>query len=123
MVNPISSESHGFVSAAPGYWPEVSSADWADWRWQLKNRVTSLSALEQRLNLNTEERAGVLLAGSKLALAVTPHYFNLIERDNPGCPIRRQVIPRIEEGYDSPFDMADPCGEDSSMPVPGLVHR
>jgi lysine 2,3-aminomutase len=75
------------------------------------------------LNLNTEERAGVLLAGSKLALAVTPHYFNLIERGNPGCPIRRQVIPRIEEGYDSPFDMADPCGEDSSMPVPGLVHR
>ena len=123
MVNPISSESHRFVSATPGYWPDVSSTDWADWRWQLKNRVTSLAALEQRLNLNTEERAGVLLAGSKLALAVTPHYFNLIERDNPGCPIRRQVIPRIEEGYDSPFDMADPCGEDTSMPVPGLVHR
>ena len=123
MVNPISSESQRFVSAAPGYWPDVSSVDWADWRWQLKNRVTTLAVLEQHLNLNTEERAGVLLAGSKLALAVTPHYFNLIERDNPGCPIRRQVIPRIEEGYDSPFDMADPCGEDSSMPVPGLVHR
>ncbi len=123
MVNPISSESHRFVSAAPGYWPDVSLADWADWRWQLKNRVTTLASLEKHLNLNTEERAGVLLAGSKLALAVTPHYFNLIERDNPGCPIRRQVIPRIEEGYDSPFDMADPCGEDSSMPVPGLVHR
>jgi len=123
MVNPISSESHRFVSAAPGYWPDVSPADWADWRWQLKNRVTTLASLEKHLNLNTEERAGVLLAGSKLALAVTPHYFNLIERGNPGCPIRRQVIPRIEEGYDSPFDMADPCGEDSSMPVPGLVHR
>ena len=123
MVNPISSESHRFVSSAPGYWPDVSSADWADWRWQLKNRVTTLAVLEQHLNLNTEERAGVLLAGSKLALAVTPHYFNLIEWDNPGCPIRRQVIPRIEEGYDSPFDMADPCGEDTSMPVPGLVHR
>ena len=97
--------------------------DWADWRWQLKNRVTTLSALEQHLELTSEERAGVLLAGTKLALAVTPHYFNLIERDNPDCPIRRQVIPRIEEGYDSPHDMADPCGEDSSMPVPGLVHR
>src|SRR5256884_5808648 len=23
----------------------------------------------------------------------------------------------------SPYDMADPCGEDSHMPVPGLVHR
>ena len=64
-----------------------------------------------------------LLSGDKLALAVTPHFFNLIERDNPDCPIRRQVIPRIEETWASPYDMADPCGEDSHMPVPGLVHR
>jgi len=112
-----------FTSPAPGYWKNVSPSDWQDWRWQQRNRVTTLAALEQHLVLNTEERAGVLLAGSKLALAVTPHYFNLIERDNPDCPIRRQVIPRIEEGYDSPYDMADPCGEDSHMPVPGLVHR
>ena len=44
-------------------------------------------------------------------------------RDNPACPIRRQVIPRIEEADDSPYDMADPCGEDSHMPIPGLVRR
>jgi lysine 2,3-aminomutase len=112
-----------FVSRAPGFWPETSTVDWNDWRWQLKNRVTTLAGLESRLNLTAEERAGVLLAGSKLALAVTPHFFNLIEPDNSACPIRRQVVPRMEEGWDSPHDMADPCGEDSSMPVPGLVHR
>jgi lysine 2,3-aminomutase len=112
-----------FISHAPGYWPDAAPADWADWRWQQKNRVTTLAGLESRLTLSSEERAGVLLAGTKLALAVTPHYFNLIEPNNPACPIRRQVIPRIEEGYNSPHDMADPCGEDSSMPVPGLVHR
>lgn len=110
-----------FVSHAPGHWGE--EPHWDDWRWQMKNRVTTLAGLESRLNLTSEERAGVLLAGTKLALAVTPHYFNLLERDNPGCPIRRQVIPRIEEGYDSPYDMSDPCGEDAAMPVPGLVHR
>ncbi|MEI6034992.1 MAG: KamA family radical SAM protein [Verrucomicrobiae bacterium] len=110
-----------FVSHAPGFWGE--EPDWHDWRWQMKNRVTTLGGLERHLHLTAGERAGVLLAGTKLALAVTPHYFNLIERDNPGCPIRRQVIPRIEEGYDSPSDMADPCGEDAAMPVPGLVHR
>ena len=112
-----------FISHAPGYWKDTSASDWDDWRWQQRNRITTLAALDAHLQLTTEERAGVLLAGSKLALAVTPHYFNLIERDNPACPIRRQVIPRIEEAYDSPYDMADPCGEDSHMPVPGLVHR
>ena len=85
---------------APGYWPDVSPELWNDWKWQLKNRVTSLAQLEQHLVLSDEERNGVLLSGDKLALAVTPHFFNLIERDNPDCPIRRQVIPRDRRNVD-----------------------
>jgi len=112
-----------FVPASQGYWPEVPSAQWNDWKWQLKNRVTDLAGLEKHLVLTPEERAGVILSGSKLALAVTPHYFNLIERDNPACPIRRQIIPNVGEGYVAPGEFADPCGEDDHMPVPGLVHR
>jgi len=112
-----------FVSHAPGYWPDVVPAQWNDWKWQLKNRVVSLARLEELIAVTPEERAGALLAGNKLSLAITPHFFNLIERDNPDCPIRRQVVPRMEEGYTAPWEMADPCGEDSDMPVPGLVHR
>ncbi len=85
-----------FISHAPGYWPDADPAQWNDWKWQLKNRVTTLAQLEQHLVLSQEERAGVLLSGNKLALAITPHFFNLIERDNPDCPNRRQVVPRIE---------------------------
>lgn len=96
---------------------------WADAKWQLRNRVENLAGLEERIRLTDEERAGVLLAGNKLAMSITPHYFNLIDPDDPGCPIRRQVIPRIEEGWNAPEEVADPCGEDSHMPVPGLVHR
>ncbi len=112
-----------FISHAPGYWPDEATEKWDDHRWQLRNRVDSLADLEQRLNLTDVERAGVLLAGTKLAMSITPHFFNLIDRDDPDCPIRRQVIPRIEEGWNAPEEMADPCGEDSHMPVPGLVHR
>jgi lysine 2,3-aminomutase len=123
MSNQSQSPGANFVSHAPGHWSDVAPEKWNDWKWQLKNRVTSLAQLEKLITLSAEERAGVLLAGNKLALAVTPHFFNLIEPENPDCPIRRQVIPRIEEGYTAPWDMADPCGEDSHMPVPGLVHR
>ena len=112
-----------FITHAPGYWQGQEIADWNDYHWQLRNRITSLSQLEQHLVLSDEERAGVLLTGNKLAMSITPHYFNLIEPNNPECPIRRQVIPRIEESLDSADEMADPCGEDSHMPVPGLVHR
>src|SRR6266567_3123621 len=116
-----------FVSHAPGYWSRgrgIAPEPWNDWKWQLKNRVISLAQLEQHIDLSEEERSGVLLSGDKLALAVTPHFFNLVPREkDPDDPIRRQVIPRIEETWTSPYDMADPCGEDSHMPVPGLVHR
>jgi lysine 2,3-aminomutase len=112
-----------FISHAPGYWQQDSMNHWSDYKWQLRNRVDTLTDLESRLNLTDVERAGVLLAGHKLAMSITPHFFNLIDRDDPDCPIRRQVIPRIEEGWNAPEELADPCGEDSHMPVPGLVHR
>jgi lysine 2,3-aminomutase len=112
-----------FRPSYPGFWKETSSSDWNDWKWQLRNRVTTLEGLEKHLVLTPEERAGIILSGNKLALAVTPHYLNLIEPENPACPIRRQIIPQVGEGSVSPEEMADPCGEDSHMPVPGLVHR
>lgn len=112
-----------FTSAAPGYWADVSPDDWNSWTWQLRHRITSLPQLEKYLVLTDEERAGVLLTGNKLAMAITPHFFNLIDPLDPECPIRRQVIPRIEESWEDPDEMTDPCGEDSHMPVPGLVHR
>jgi lysine 2,3-aminomutase len=73
--------------------------------------------------LSPEESAGAKLANHKLALGITPYFFNLIDPADENCPIRRQVIPRIEEIDTAPWEMSDPCGEDSHSPVPGLVHR
>lgn len=113
-----------FVSPGRGYWSEVPERDWNDWRWQLKQRITSLAQLERLLpTLTPEERAGAVLANHKLALAITPYFFNLIDPADEFCPIRRQVIPRLEETDTAPWEMTDPCGEDSHSPVPGLVHR
>jgi lysine 2,3-aminomutase len=112
-----------FTPSYPGHWKGTPASDWNDWGWQLRHRITTLAQLEAHLRLTPAERAGVLLTGSKLGMAITPHFFNLIDPDNPDCPIRRQVIPRIEEATIAPEEMSDPCGEDGSMPVPGLVHR
>jgi len=73
--------------------------------------------------LTPEEVAGATLANHKLALAITPYFFNLIDPADEDCPIRRQVVPRVEEADTAPWEMSDPCGEDSHSPVPGLVHR
>jgi lysine 2,3-aminomutase len=113
-----------FHSAGRGPWSDVPDDDWNDWRWQLKNRVTRLEQLERLLpTMTAEERAGATLAKSKLAMAVPPYYFSLIDPDDEHCPVRRQVIPRLEETTTAPWELADPCGEDAHSPVPGLVHR
>jgi hypothetical protein len=107
-----------FRSHAPGYWPESDMEHWADHKWQLRNRIDSLADLEARINLTDEERAGVLLAGTKLAMAITPHFFNLIDKDDPSCPIRRQVVPRIEEGWAAPEELTG-----DSIPVASRVEQ
>src|ERR1700677_691356 len=113
-----------FRSAGRGYWSHVPEADWNDWRWQLRNRITSLESLQRLMpTLTPEEHAGTVLANSKLALGITPYFFNLIDPADENCPIRWQVIPRIEETSTAAWEMSDPCGEDAHSPVPGLVHR
>lgn len=113
-----------FVSAGRGFWHDVPDSDWLDWHWQLKNRITTLEQLQCLMpTLTAEEYAGTQLANHKLALAITPYFFNLIDPADEYCPIRRQVIPRLEETHTAPWEMSDPCGEDSHSPVPGLVHR
>ena len=104
-------------------WSEVTAEDWNNWKWQLKNRITSLEQLEPLLELSPEEREGCLLANKKLSLAITPYFFNLINRSDPQDPIRRQVIPRVEETITQEGELLDPVGEESSSPVEGIVHR
>src|SRR5258705_2283994 len=113
-----------FRSAGRGFWSDVPDSDWNSWQWQLKNRVTSLAQLQRLMpTLTPEEYAGTKLANTKLALAITPYFFNLIDPADEHCPIRRQVIPRIAVTHTASWEMSDPCGEDSHSLVPGLVHR
>ena len=106
-----------------GLWQHLPADTWRDWTWKLKNRITTTKQLEQLMELTPDERAGCEHANQKLALAITPYFFNLIDRRDPDCPIRKQVIPRAAEQVVSDGEMLDSLGEDEHSPVSGLVHR
>jgi len=116
-------ENRGAWFHGQGHWQHIPESDWRSWTWQLKNRITSLTQLEQFMTLTPEERAGCLFADKKLSLAITPYFFNLIDLEDPNCPIRKQVIPRAGEMQISAEEQLDSLGEDEHSPVPGLVHR
>lgn len=103
-------------------WSNVSPKQWNDWHWQLSNRLNTLEELAQIIDLTPEEIQG-LTAQNKFRVDITPYFANLIDPDNPNCPIRRQVIPLGRELLAFEGMQADSLAEDEHSPVLGLVHR
>lgn len=103
--------------------PNVTDAEWNDWKWQVKNRIETLEELKKYIKLTPEEEEGVSKSLQTLRMAITPYYLSLIDPNNPHCPIRRQAIPTGAEVHQSPADLLDPLHEDEDSPVPGLTHR
>src|SRR5207249_1995526 len=52
--------------------------DAEDWRWQLRNRITTKEDIAARLPLTPDESAGLDAAPGHFRVAVTPYYFSLI---------------------------------------------
>jgi lysine 2,3-aminomutase len=101
----------------------VSKEHWNDWRWQLRNRITSLQDLQKYITLTPDEEKILNFENFPFRMAITPHYLSLIDEHNPNDPVRLQAIPRIMETDITVSDMSDPLHEDTDSPVPGLTHR
>jgi lysine 2,3-aminomutase len=104
-------------------WENVTSEEWQDWRWQLKNRITDLEQLRSVLALTPEEEEGVAKCLTRLRMAITPYYASLIDPDDPNCPVRKQAVPVVQELHLGHADMDDPLHEDVDSPVPHVTHR
>lgn len=103
--------------------PNVTDAQWNDWKWQVKNRIETLEQLKQYITLTPEEGNGVKESLKTLRMAITPYYLSLIDPNDPNCPIRKQSVPTIAETHQAGADLLDPLHEDEDSPVPGLTHR
>ena len=106
-----------------GLWNDVSDDDWNNWKWQLKNRITSVEQLSKIINLSQDEKGKISLCLEKFRMAITPYYSSLIDADNPDCPIRKQSVPSYGELTILPCELNDPLGEEHDSPVENIVHR
>lgn len=114
-------QSHTTSSSAADY---LSSVSRPDWKWQMKNRLQSPDDLQNWVNLTENEREGIRQTGDLFRLQITPYYASLMDPNDPGCPVRRQVVPTLEELEDD-FDIhnLDPLEEQAHSPVKNLVHN
>ena len=104
-------------------WADTTDAQWNDWRWQFRNRITTPAQLNAALPLSDRERDAAARSLEMFRLGITPHYATLIDPDDTSCPIRLQTVPQIEELTRLDYEMQDPLHEDFDSPIPGLTHR
>ncbi len=101
---------------------EIDSAPDKKWQKELVERITDLERIEVVLNLKNDEKTAI--ASQKIAppFAITNHYAKLIGSLGENHPLRKTMIPQIDELSDSLDEFSDPLGEENHSPIPGLVH-
>ncbi|MDQ7056013.1 MAG: KamA family radical SAM protein [Persephonella sp.] len=104
-------------------WKDVSRWDWEDWKWQIKNRIRSISQLEEILGIDLSSAKKV---EKVFRTGTTPYYLSLVkDLSDLSNPILKQILPSCEE-IDPQIQSEgsfDPFKEEIMSPVKGLTHR
>lgn len=103
--------------------PEARDAEWGDWRWHLRQAVTSLEAVLAYGKFPASDREALTRVLEKYPVIIPPYYLCLIDFRDPKDPIRLQSFPVREEIEFTDVGQPDPLEEEEDMPVPGLIHR
>ena len=110
------------LSGRDTFFPGVPEEEWDDWRWQFRNRITSLTQLARFIPVPEERRLALQQVTRNFRIGITPYYLSLFDPSNPHDPIARQSLPAVEELLSQNTGEDDPLREEG-YPVPGLTHR
>jgi lysine 2,3-aminomutase len=112
-----------FPPGSRSIWKDVPDAQWNDWHWQQRERVTRLDQLEKVIRVTEDERQAAVETEKEFHMGITPYYAALMDPEDPRCPIRLQSVPTMGETVFAAADLDDPLAEERDMPVPGITHR
>lgn len=101
----------------------ASDAEWNDWRWQMRHRVSTAEALERYIRPTADERHAIEATADVFRWTITPYYASLMDPIDPACPIRQHVVPQAGEVAPDIVGVVDPLDEVGHSPVKNLVHN
>lgn len=105
------------------FYPHTSDLEWNSWKWQLKHRITTQANLSRILNLSEQEIMAFNSTKKCFPFSITPYYASLLDRDNSDQPLRKTVIPVIDEQLIMECESEDHLHEAADSPIPCIVHR
>lgn len=104
------------------HFPGITPDEWNNWHWQIRHSYRSIKELSSFLKLSPDELA-VAEQYINLPVRITPYYASLLDECNPGHPLRRSVVPVLDELLISEGESSDPLDEKHDSVAGCLVHR
>jgi lysine 2,3-aminomutase len=99
---------------------ETPAADWKTWTWQVRKALKTKEDFEKVFDLTKNEADA--FASKEFQIQVTPYYASLVGKD-PEDPIRKILMPNVQELSSKYQEMLDPLGERKNNPSPRIIHR
>jgi len=96
--------------------------DWNDYKWQLKNKISTVEVLDKIVKLSEEEKETLLKISKKYRWGISPYYLSLVNFSKKYGPIRLMSIPLYNEIEDN-FGMLDPMSEEYTNPAGCITRR
>jgi lysine 2,3-aminomutase len=66
-----------------------------EWIEQLQRMVNTLEGLKEHINVSPEEESSIRTLNVRWG--TTPYFASLMDPNDPKCPVRRQVVPSLQE--------------------------
>lgn len=101
---------------------KASEEDWQDWRWQLRNRISSVELLKELIPLTQREQGAIARVEKEFRWSISPYYLSLMDDENPYCPIKLMSVPTALE-IEARCGSADPMGEEFTNPAGSITRR
>ena len=85
------------------------------------DKITYITKIEHLDRLSKQEAADLKTVADKFSFRCNDYYLSLIDWDDPADPIRRIVIPHVQELDE--WGRLDPSDEHAYTVIPGLEHK
>lgn len=85
------------------------------------SKVKYIQDINKLKGLTQSERKSLLAVSEEYSFLANDYYLNLIDWNNPDDPLRKIVVPSLDEL--KPWGDLDACDEETNYMVPGLQHK
>ena len=92
-----------------------------NWQRELKRNISTLGQLKKHIELTPDQERQLTKVTAKHPMSITRYYMSLIDNKDPNDPLRKMLVPAVEE-----LDLTgsyDPCRELQNTKLPGLQHK